>query len=153
MQVRQATLKDIPDLLWIRKEATDNALRTSLNRKMLERSLKNHCRGWVVEFGGMLVGFSLANKKNHTIWGLFVLDAFQGRGFGELLLKEAEKWLFSEPCGFLGLKTCNVISLKTKKGCPAEEFYRYMGWHRGEEDPEGEITYWLSREDFFPHTS
>jgi ribosomal protein S18 acetylase RimI-like enzyme len=46
-------------------------------------------KGWVVEEDDRVVGFSIADAPTRSIWALFVLPGYEGRGYGRRLLDEA----------------------------------------------------------------
>lgn len=41
-----------------------------------------------------VAGFSMADARTGTLFGLFVRPACEGRGHGRALLEAAERWLF-----------------------------------------------------------
>jgi GNAT superfamily N-acetyltransferase len=57
--------------------------------------LETDCCAWIAELGDQPIGFSIANATEKTIFGIFVLPAFEGRGAGRALLQAAEDWLWS----------------------------------------------------------
>jgi GNAT superfamily N-acetyltransferase len=52
-------------------------------------------RIWIYEVEGQPLGFSAADKRTSSIWALFVLPAWEKRGVGKQLLREAVQWLWS----------------------------------------------------------
>ena len=56
-------------------------------------SLLTHCKGWVAERAGKVVGFSMADRADASIFALFVLPGYEGRGLGSRLLDLAVDWL------------------------------------------------------------
>jgi GNAT superfamily N-acetyltransferase len=57
--------------------------------------LQTDCCAWIAELNGRAIGFSIANKLESTIFGVFVLPQFEGRGAGRSLMQAAESWLWS----------------------------------------------------------
>lgn len=144
MLVRIATEDDIAAMLRIRLEAKENILRSQLTYEMVSMEMRTNCQAWVALVDSQIVGFSIANRKNQSIWGLFVLSAFQGKGFGRALLIVATDWLWTIRVGFFR-RRCQKIWLDTKQASQAEGFYRHMGWQRGENRPFDEVRYYLHR--------
>ncbi len=140
MYIRIAQITDVPAILHIRQNARENILRNQLTESMFEKALNNHCRAWVALVDDKIVGFSLANKKNRSIWGLFVLLAFQQQGIGKALLALAVNWLKAQPKRWPWQN--RNIWVQTEKGSRAEKFYQHLGWQPGKMYPHHEIRYW-----------
>tara|TARA_R110002110_G_scaffold400317_1_gene616631 strand:+ start:51577 stop:52107 length:531 start_codon:yes stop_codon:yes gene_type:complete len=141
LNIRPATQDDINSILMLRYKATENRLRNTITYEMIASSLQKSCKAWVADDEGVVVGFSLANKKQKCLWGLFVLSSYQGKGVGEQLLQRAVSWLTCEARDYLIFKP-KKIWLDTELGGRAESFYQHMGWERGEFRPDGEVRYW-----------
>jgi GNAT superfamily N-acetyltransferase len=94
-------------------------------------------RGWVVEEAGEVVAFSIADSEAHSIWALFVLPGFGGRGLGRALLDAAVAWLWSE-----GVER---IWLDTDPQSRAAGFYARLGWRSTGRTAKGETRYELTR--------
>ncbi|MBN9287785.1 MAG: hypothetical protein BGO43_10250 [Gammaproteobacteria bacterium 39-13] len=144
MQIREANFDDIPAMLNIRLEAKENILRTILTESMVYEAMRTRCKAWVAEIGDTIVGFSIANRANKSVWGLFVLSEYHGQGIGRALLEIAANWLWQQRYGLLR-RPPKKIWLETKQGSRAEGFYQHMGWQRGESRPHDEVRYWLIR--------
>jgi|GEM_PF-2265167 GNAT superfamily N-acetyltransferase len=141
MPIYQATVADIPAILWLRKLASDNPLRYPLTACQLHRALQRHCCAWIaVSAQQQKIGFALANKKTHHLWGLFVLAAYQRQGYGGQLLNSATDWLWAHSG-----RTVKWLWLDTQIAAPAETFYQYQGWQRGKKVNSIEVRYWLAR--------
>lgn len=143
-RMREASFDDIPDMLRIRLAAKENILRTTLTEKNIYDAMRTHCKAWVAEVDAKVVGFSIANKKDKSVWGLFVLSEYHGQGLGRALLEVASNWLWLQRYGLLR-RPCQRIWLDTKRASRAEGFYQHMGWQRGEMRPFDEVRYWLIR--------
>jgi GNAT superfamily N-acetyltransferase len=139
MKFRRATIDDIEVMSDIRISVVENALSdpTLITRKMYEDYLGKLGRGWVCELDNHIVGFSYAEKKNHSIWALFVKPEFEGVGAGKGLIRLATQWLFE-----IGAEK---ISLDTEADTRADNFYKIQGWVRGDMKNEYEVTYSLMR--------
>ncbi len=146
MEIREATLDDIDALLRIRRLAIENSLRFDLTREMLVKSLSSHCKAFVLlSDNEEVVGFSMADKAGCQIWGLFVWEPYQGKGYGKLLLKIASNWLFSKRIGILR-KKIKSITLSTDPKSNAHDFYYQMGWRAIGHDSHGDSIFELTEE-------
>lgn len=141
IRVRQADSNDINSILQLRYAAVDNKLRQPITYEMIYNCLQKNCQAWVAVDDDVVVGFSLANKKNKLIWGLFVLPSYQGLGLGKKLLQEAMLWL-AESAKWFGLFKLGNIYIETEEGSSAEGFYQKMGWQKGKKLTNREIQYW-----------
>ncbi|MGE0213472.1 MAG: GNAT family N-acetyltransferase [Parvibaculaceae bacterium] len=91
-----------------------------------------HLAGWIAE-DGMIVSFSMADRRDGHIFGLFTMPGFEGRGYGTRLLSLATGWLREQ--GW------DRVWLSTDPGTTADRFYAARGWTRGELRPNGEVMY------------
>ena len=82
-----------------------------------------------------IVGFAIADRETRSIFALFVLPAFAGRGIGSHLLDLATDWLWGE--------AASRIWLTTRQGTKAASFYKQKGWKAVDLDPLGNIRYEL----------
>jgi GNAT superfamily N-acetyltransferase len=120
--LRIATVTDIEAMHRVRLSVQENVLRDP-NRATYAhyvRYLGPDGRGWVHERDGRIVGFGIADRSSRSIWALFVLPDFQGRGIGRKLLEVTTAWLFEIGTG--------PVRLTTQAGTRAESFYRVAGW-------------------------
>ncbi|USX13583.1 GNAT family N-acetyltransferase [Oxalobacteraceae bacterium OTU3CAMAD1] len=124
MNIRQATLLDIPAMSAIRLSVKENTLSdpSRVTVQMYRDYLELLGRGWVAEVDGEVVGFSYADKNDASIWALFVSKDFEGRGIAKRLLQVAVDWLFA-----LGHES---VHLSTSKDTRADRFYTGQGWTR-----------------------
>jgi GNAT superfamily N-acetyltransferase len=140
LRFREATISDISAMADIRLLVKENVLSNParVTLKMYQDYLDLLGRGWVCEIDGKVVGFSYAAKEDSSIWALFVLPEYEGRGVGKGLLKLAVAWLFS-----LGNET---VKLGTSANTRADRFYAAQGWIRGEMKDDIEVGYRLARD-------
>jgi GNAT superfamily N-acetyltransferase len=126
MSFRRATSADIDAIFVVRFAVKENKLSNParVTREMCEDYLDKLGRGWVCEIDDQIVGFSYAAKADHSIWALFVLPEFEGRGIGKTLLNLATDWLFE-----IGAER---VILSTEASTRADRFYVAQGWTRGE---------------------
>lgn len=139
MVFREAKVEDIPALSGIRLSVTENVLSDprKVTPEMYAAYLSQSGKGWLCEVGGEAVGFSVASRRDASIWALFVRPGYEGRGIGTRLLKLATDWLFE-----MGAPS---ISLSTGANTRADRLYERQGWERGEIKPDGEVVYRLDR--------
>jgi GNAT superfamily N-acetyltransferase len=124
MNIRQATLLDIPAMSAIRLSVKENTLSdpSRVTEQMYRDYLELLGRGWVAEVDGEVVGFSYADKADASIWALFVSQDHEGRGIAKRLLQVAVDWLFA-----LGHES---VHLSTSQDTRADRFYTGRGWTR-----------------------
>ncbi|HTD05777.1 GNAT family N-acetyltransferase [Undibacterium sp.] len=141
MIFRQATEADVPVIMQIRLAVRENILSNParITVQMCVDYLDQLGRGWVCEIDGRIVGFSYAAAEDSSIWALFVLPEFEGRGAGKVLLDLASDYLFS-----LGNRK---VSLGTQANTRADAFYLSRGWERGGMLNDIEVGYVLHRKD------
>ncbi|MFZ6647043.1 GNAT family N-acetyltransferase [Undibacterium sp. TJN25] len=136
---RQAVEADVPVIMQIRLAVKENVLSNParVTVQMCVDYLDVLGRGWVAEMDGRIVGFSYAAKEDSSIWALFVLPEYEGRGAGKRLLELAAAWLFS-----LGN---DKVSLGTQAHTRADAFYLAQGWQRGDMLNHIEVGYTLHK--------
>lgn len=135
---RQATVDDIPDMSRIRLAVNENRLcdPARITRQMYEDFLERDGRGWVAQVDGATVAFAYANRRDGSIWALFVEPGHEGQGLAKQLLGLATGWLFE--LGF------GQVTLSTGSGTRAEMFYTRQGWTR-QRCVDSELMYRLDR--------
>jgi GNAT superfamily N-acetyltransferase len=142
MHFRRATESDIDAIFVVRFAVKENVLSNParVTREMCIDYLDKLGRGWVCEIDGRVVGFSYAARADHSIWALFVLPDFEGRGVGKALLNAAVDWLFE-----IGAER---VILSTEANTRADRFYRAQGWTRGEMKDDVEVRYARSKRHY-----
>jgi GNAT superfamily N-acetyltransferase len=125
--IRPGTIDDLPQITIVRTSVRENHLSVEqmaeagiTPKSVAARMTSGELKCWVAEHDGTVVGFSMAERNTANIFALFVLPAFEGRGFGSLLLAACEDWLRE-------LGHTHVV-LNTEPGTRAFEFYRRKGW-------------------------
>ena len=108
----------------IRLSVTENVLSDPgrVTLAMYQDYLEAAGRGWVAEIDGVVVAFSYADRREGSIWALFVSQEYEGQGLAQALLAQAASWLFG-----LGHRR---IALSTGAETRADRFYARQGWHR-----------------------
>jgi GNAT superfamily N-acetyltransferase len=123
MLFREATVKDIEGIMFVRMSVNENMLNTPglVTEKDCEEFLTKRGKGWVCEIENKVVGFSIADLKEHNIWALFVLPEYEGKGIGKKLQQLMLKWYFDQ--------TKQTVWLGTSPNTRAEMFYKKSGWN------------------------
>ena len=128
MNIRIAQRDDIEALFEIRTSVVENhqsreeIAELGITPTSVANMLETDCCAWVAEIDDRPIGFSIANATEKTIFGIFVLPAFEGRGAGRALMQAAETWLQSKGIAEIWLITGNDPHLR------AYGFYLHLGW-------------------------
>lgn len=128
MKIRIAHSDDIETLFEIRTSVVENyqsreeIAELGITPKSVAEMLNANCRAWVAEIDDRAIGFSIANATEKTIFGIFVLPAFEGQGVGRALMQAAESWLRSQGSEEIWLITGNDPHLR------AYGFYLHLDW-------------------------
>ena len=138
MNFREAQVTDIPQMQMVRHSVKENVLSDPalVTDKDCEEYITVRGKGWVCDFGGIIVGFSIADLKEKNVWALFVNSEFEGKGIGKRLHKEMLDWYFTQ--------TKEKIWLGTEPKSRAETFYRMNGWKEVGLHGKGEIKFEMS---------
>jgi GNAT superfamily N-acetyltransferase len=133
--IRKATRADRPRISEVRLAVRENQLSATSVRKVEATSdwIFENAAFWVWEEAGTVQGFSVADPRDGTIFGLFVHPDFEGRGLGRALLPLA--------CEDLRAAGFTVATLTTGPGTRAERFYRENGWEETGRQDDGEIMF------------
>jgi GNAT superfamily N-acetyltransferase len=137
--IRDAKLSDVTAMNSLRLQVRENVLSdpSLVTEEMTAEAISASGRGWVFEEDGGILGFSIALDQDPSIWALFVLPGFEGRGIGNLLHEAAVDWLWSRGAA--------RIWLGTDPGTRAERFYRDRGWQQIRLRKNGEVLFELQR--------
>jgi GNAT superfamily N-acetyltransferase len=143
IDVTEATARHIPGIFHVRVSVRENVLNEQQLRERgitpeaVAAALDSHCKAWVAESNGDVVGFSIANRKTDSIWALFVLPEYEGQGLGRRLMEPAVAWLWASGAERIWLTTGPT----TRAAC----FYRHLGWQEAGMTEHGEIRFELER--------
>lgn len=134
---RTATLKDIQQMQVVRHLVKENTLS---NPDLVPDSdvayyITEKGRGWVCEVEGKIVGFSIVDLKENSVWALFVDPDFAERGFGKELHRLMVDWYFEQ--------TDVTLVLGTAPNTRAEKFYELQGWNKVGSYANGETKFEL----------
>lgn len=128
MKIRIAQRDDIDTLFEIRTSVVENyqsreeIAQLGITPESVAKMLATDGRAWVAEIDDRPIGFSIANATEKTIFGLFVLPAFEGQGAGRALIQAAENWLWSQGIEEIWLVTGNNPNFR------AYGFYLHLNW-------------------------
>lgn len=136
---REATDVDVPGMACVRTSVVENVLtaqqleQRGITNATIAASFLAASKGWVAEQEGQIVAFSIADRDSQSIFALFVLPAFEGRGIGGHLFDLAVRWLWENGVERAWLTT----GPQTK----AATFYERRGWVATGTDAYGDIRY------------
>ena len=130
--IRPGQVADLPAIMRIRTAVTENHLSVE---QMAEIGITNDSIAtemtdgdlgcWVAVDGGEVTGFSMADRRDGSIFALFMDAAHEGKGHGSALLAACEAWLKQ-----LGHAEAR---LTTGRDTGAFAFYRRRGWQETDE--------------------
>jgi GNAT superfamily N-acetyltransferase len=122
LNLREAQISDIRQIQLVRNSVKENTLSDPalVTDKNVEEYLTIRGKGWICEIDKNIVGFSIADLKEHSVWALFVKPEHEGKGVGKKLHDTMLDWYFSQ--------TKEKISLGTSSDTRAEKFYKLSGW-------------------------
>ena len=140
MIFREASLSDIPQLQAVRHSVRENRLSDPalVPDRDVEDFITVRGKGWVCLIENRVVGFSIADLKEHNIWALFIHPDHEAKGIGKRLHDLMLNWYFSQ--------TKQTVWLGTAPGTRAERFYRMQGWKEVGTHGKGEIKFEMSFE-------
>jgi GNAT superfamily N-acetyltransferase len=141
MNIREAQIEDIETLFNIRTSVIENhqsreeLVTLGITPETVAEMLKTDCRAWIAEIDERPIAFSMANAAEKTIFAMFVLPSFEGRGAGRALMQQAEQWLWFQGVEEIWLLTGNDSNLR------AYGFYLHLGWTPVDIQPDGQIKF------------
>lgn len=140
---REARGADMPGISHVRTSVTENLLtveqlqQRGITNASVAASLLTHRKGWVAEGNGQVVAFSMADRADWSIFALFVLPEYEGRGLGGHLLGLALNWLWENGA--------DRIWLSTGPETRASLFYEMRGWICKGTEQNGDLRFELRR--------
>jgi GNAT superfamily N-acetyltransferase len=145
MIIREAKIEDITQIQIVRNAVKENMLSNPnfVTDKDCEEFITERGKGWVCEIDNEIVGFAIADLKEHNIWALFLHPDFEKKGIGQILHNNMLDWYFAQ--------TKQTVWLGTEFNTRAEAFYRKAGWTEvgthGTKEIKFEMTYadWVAR--------
>lgn len=142
MIFRTAKLSDIKQIQVVRHLVKENVLSNPalVTDEDVAMYISVKGKGWVCEVDGEVVGFSIVDLMEHSIWALFVDPEFAERGIGKELHRLMIDWYFEQ--------TKEKVVLGTSPDTRADRFYRFQGWKPVGNYANGETKFELSYEDW-----
>ncbi|MGN6166104.1 MAG: GNAT family N-acetyltransferase [Flavisolibacter sp.] len=142
MVFREALVADIPQIQLVRHAVKENVLSNPalVSDKDCEEYLSLRGKGWVCDIEKKIVGFAIADLKDHNIWALFVLPEFAGKGIGKTLHNIMLDWYFTQ--------TKEKVWLSTAPRTKAEKFYHLQGWKEAGRQSNGEVRFEMRIEEW-----
>ncbi len=138
---REATADDLPGISIVRLSVTENAMTRAqlaargITNESIASAFLVDLKGWVAESDGRIVGFSMAERAQHTLWALFVMPQVEGCGAGGRLYDLAVTWLRENGA--------RDLWLTTSAGTKAAAFYERRGWIATGTGEHGDVRYEL----------
>ena len=133
--IRKATSADRPRISEVRLAVRENQLSAASAGKVETTAdwIFENATFWVWEEAGAVQGFSVADPRDGTIFGLFIHPDYESRGIARALL----------PCACEDLRAAGfaVAKLTTGAGTRAERFYRTNGWQETGRQDDGQIIF------------
>ena len=136
MIFREAQPPDIKQLHEVRMSVQENVPHNAalITAKEYEEFLILRGKGWLCEVGDRVVGFAIVDLTK------FINPEFEGKGIGKKLQNIMLSWYFT--------RTKEPIWSGTSPNTRAEIFYRDYGWKEAGKQPNGEIRFKLTFDDW-----
>lgn len=144
--IRDGKASDMDDIVHVRTSVIENHLSVEqmasigiTPAKIIAEMEAGDLGCWVAEEGGRVVAFAMADRRDASIFALFVLPGHEGRGHGTALLQACEDWL--------SIQGHREATLSTGRGTRAHDLYQRRGWQL-----TGEISGHFAEDDVFRKT-
>jgi len=124
-KIRPAEPADVPALFHIRTSVRENHLSREqlaglgITETSIAEMISSGPCAWVAVSGDEVVGFSMIDITEGSLFAAFVLPSHEGMGFGAELVRVAENGLF---------RRHSEIWLETAENSRAAGFYKHLGW-------------------------
>lgn len=138
---REATAADLPAISIVRLSVIENDTTPArleargITNENIAKAFLVDLKGWVAECDRQIVGFSMADRAEKTLWALFVKPEHEGRRIGGRLYDLAIAWLRAEGA--------RDLWLTTSAGTKAAAFYERRGWVLAGDAEYGDVRYEL----------
>lgn len=138
MIFRTAKLSDIKQMQVVRHLVKENTLSNPdlVPDKDVAYYISERGKGWVCEVDGRVVGFSIIDLLEKSVWALFVDPEFAEKGIGKELHRLMIDWYFQQ--------TKDKVVLGTAPNTRAERFYPLQGWIQVGSYSNGETKFELT---------
>lgn len=142
MIYREAKVEDIPQIQVVRHSVKENVLSNPdlVTDEDCRTYLTQRGKGWVCVVDEKVVGFSIVDLQDRSVWALFIQPEFEGKGMGRQLHNLLLNWYFAQ--------TSETICLGTDPGTRAEGFYNKMGWEQIGFYDNGEAKFQMTASDW-----
>ena len=142
MRFREAIPSDIPGMQVVRHLVKENVLSDPALVKDIDyiEYLTSRGKGWVCEVDNRIVGFAIADLKEHNIWALFIDPVFEGKGIGYRLHQLMMDWYFNN--------SIETVWLSTAPATRGYQFYRNRGWKEKGTYGKGEVLFKMNYNDW-----
>jgi GNAT superfamily N-acetyltransferase len=142
MVFREARISDIEQIQSVRWAVKENVLSSPdlVTDKDCEEFMTERGKGWVCEINNQIVGFAIADLKEHNIWALFVQPEYEAKGIGKILHDIMLNWYFNQ--------TDEKVWLLTGANTRAVGFYRNAGWKNLGLMINGEVKFEMTSSDW-----
>jgi GNAT superfamily N-acetyltransferase len=140
MTFREATLNDIAQIQVVRHLVNENTLSDPalVPDEDVAFYITQKGKGWVCETNAKIVGFSIVDLREKSVWALFVDPEYERSGVGKRLHRLMMDWYFNQ--------TQEKICLGTAPKTRAEEFYKRQGWTPVGNYSNGEVKFEMNFE-------
>ena len=125
--IRRGQIADLPAIMRIRTSVTENHLSIEqmaeigiTHDSFAAEMVAGDLACWVAHEDGEVVGFSLADRRDGSVFGLFMDAAHDRKGHGSALLAACETWLREQGHA--------KARLTTGRDTTALGFYLRRGW-------------------------
>jgi ribosomal protein S18 acetylase RimI-like enzyme len=139
--LREATAADLPGITRVRTSVRENLLTVEqlrargVTEASVAASFLADAKGWVAEQAGEVIAFAIADRASRSIFALFVLPDWEGRGLGSRLLDLALHGL--------RVNGARGVWLSTAPDTKAAGFYERRGWVATGGEASGDTRYEL----------
>ncbi|WP_341841748.1 GNAT family N-acetyltransferase [Chitinophaga caseinilytica] len=139
---RTAELTDIKQMQVVRHLVKENTLSNPdlVTDKDVAYYITEKGKGWVCEADRQVIGFSIVDLQENSVWALFVDPAYAEQGIGKELHRLMLEWYFRQ--------TQSTLVLGTAPNTRAERFYTLQGWSPAGSYANGESKFELTYSDW-----
>ncbi|WP_372397460.1 GNAT family N-acetyltransferase [Azospirillum sp. HJ39] len=136
IQIRLARPSDVGGIFRVRTSVNENLLTVAemagmgITEASVAEMIHNAPCAWVACDDAQIVGFSMIDPDEGSLFAAFVLPSHEGKGIGKELVQAAEDALFSKHA---------LAWLETAKTSRAAGFYRHLGWGSERDIGDGDI--------------
>lgn len=136
IQIRPAETADVAGIFNVRTSVNENTLSVAeladmgITPESVAAMIAAELCAWVAVESETIVGFSMIDQQEGSLFAAFVLPSHEGRGVGRSLVNEAEKQLFAQHA---------ACWLETGSATRAAGFYRRLGWLNEQDAGNGDI--------------